>query len=306
MDLRELLEALAASPAEYLRFRPYIEAIPEVIKATEVAKGLWVITTTDGSLDVNRTLGYVARLNRLFAVPQRMVDDRRPITLAKAMGSEERPMIHPFTGHPVQGPDENGFDFSQLSEELHEALLWAAVTGHSAWPRQIDVYTHTEEVFQTPLPRRWQRILEDYRHAKDSHDSVVRLITRYWPVDLSLENAIDLGRELLGKDAHGPAAGNDDPEQAVRKAAKLSGVLDIQSSGEVIEGGVYERLFLRGSGVDFFNPIFVDGGRIIGSGLTGTVLLPPGVRLNITGSGNSLRQVNMEWDELRQRMRPVQ
>jgi hypothetical protein len=300
MDIRELLDALAANPDQYFKYRPYIEATPEVMKATARSQGKWVITLPEGGIDVTRTMRYVMQLNRQHAAAQQMVDNRRPVTLARAMGIDERALIHPFTGRPVHGPDQNGFDLGQLPVDLHEALLWAAMTEHPAWPRVIDLYTYTEEVLSTPLPRRWQRMLDDYLHAKGEGEDSTRLVTRYWPEGLSLDSVINLVDQMLGGNTSGNQQGSNqsNAEQRVRAAASLTGTLRIEGSNNNYRGGVYETLTLRGSNNDLRNIVVTNGGRIKGSNNDGVLLLPPRVHVTIEGSNNGITQRNLSWDDL--------
>jgi hypothetical protein len=297
MPLRDLLALLAAEPERYGEIRPYLDGHPQVRAAQSHTSGAWAIPGARGGIDVEATLAYVGQVSRPHASAQRMFKGRRPVKLSAALGLDERALIHPFTGRPVQGPDSNGFDFSQLNPELHEALLWAAVTGHSAWPQQIDLYTYSEEVFRTPLPRRWQLILDDYKAARSAEDDSTRIITRYWPEGLSLEQVIDLASGLPG----GRRAGRAAPagyQQLVEQKAALSGTLDGFGSGNDYSGGVYERIAVSGSGSSFRNVVITQGGSISGSGGDGNILLPPGVRVRISGSGNQIRQQNMTWKDL--------
>jgi hypothetical protein len=301
MDLRELLTTLAAQPDAYARLRPHIEADEQVRLAAGKTKE-WVITTSAGQLDIVETVKYVTQLGWPHAVAQRMISDgRRPTTLAKALGIDMRAMIHPFTGRPVHGPDENGFDLSGLSDELHEALLWATITRHPAWPLQIDLYTYTEEVLTSPLPRRWQRILDDYRHAKQADDSV-RLISRYWPENLSLDDVIDLAAQMFDNGNPRDQRGHASSEQRVREAAALSGTLRVGGSGNSCTGGIYATLHVTGSGHSLDGIVIAEGGTITGSGNSGSLLLPPGIRVRVTGSGNDIYQRNLSWDDLAQRL----
>lgn len=302
MPLRDLLALVAAEPDRYAEVRPYLDAHPQVRAAQANTSGTWAIPGPNGGLDVEATLAYIGQVSRKHASAQRMFRNRRPVKLAAALGLDERALIHPFTGQPVQGPDSNGFDFSQLNPDLHEALLWAAVTGHSAWPQQIDLYTYSDEVFQARLPRRWQLILDDYKAAKSAGDDSTRIITRYWPDGLSLEQVIDLASGLPGTGRQG-RPGQPDYQRLVEQQAALSGTLNGFGSGNDYTDGVYELIDVRGSGNSFRKIVITQGGSISGSGGDGTILLPPGVHVRITGSGNSIKQRNMTWKDLAEYLR---
>lgn len=303
MALRELLSLLASEPERHGEIRPYLDRQPQVRAAGQNTNGAWVIPGAGGSgIDVEATVAYVSQVSRRHASAQRKFKDRRPVSLPAALGLDDRALIHPFTGRPAQGPDSNGFDFSQLDPQLHEALLWAAVTQHPAWPQQVDLYTFSEQVFQNPLPHRWKLILEDYQAARAGDEDSVRLITRHWPREMPLDEVIDLAAGP-GLASGGVRGSRVNYEQLVTQRAEMAGPLIGSGFGNDYDGGVFTSIQLSGCGHDLSRIAVIRGGQISGSGHDGTILLPPGVRVRVTGSGNSIKQVSMTWEELARELR---
>lgn len=301
MSVRDLLDLLAGEPGQYEEIRPYLSRHPQVQAAQQNTNGAWAIPGPDGrGLDPEATAQYITQVSRRHAAAQRRFRGRRPVTLAAALGRSDRALIHPFTGRPVTGPDENGFDFGLLPAELHEALLWAEGTGHSVWPQNADPFTCCEEVFRETLPRRWALILEDYRDARAAEDPSTRVITRYWPEGLSLEHAFDFSTGLAAASGSRQVRNVEpvDCKQAVAEKAALAGVLEEFGCGNRHSGGVYRRVCVTGSGNRFDDVVLTEGGTIDGSGHCGTFILPPAVRVRVAGSGNRIRQRNMSWADL--------
>ncbi|WP_139279051.1 hypothetical protein [Seinonella peptonophila] len=180
MFLPELLAALVKD--NYADLRPFIEDHCQVQTAVNKAKdGAWVIPGSEaGTIDVEQTMWYVNHLAERDTYWQREVDGRRPVTLQQALGIESRSYFNPFTKSGVKGPWE-GYDFSQLDENLHEALVWASTISHKAWPKVIDEYTHLPEVFAKTLAPRWQEIFDDYIYKVQTGQ--ISRVSRYWTED---------------------------------------------------------------------------------------------------------------------------
>lgn len=307
MSWRKLLPLLAEDPGRDQELRPYLHVQPQYRTAHERTAGALAFKREGGGLDAEMTIAYIDQVSRPHAKVQGKFRGHRPVTLGVALGLEERPVFHPFTAEPVSGPDSNGFDFGELPAihpGLNEALRWARETGHSAWPQAIDLYTFSEEVFRKPLPRRWQLILDDYNAAIADGDEAAKAVSRYWSAT----------RPSSGRPAHpwaddgyraaapafpgGGYAPAPDYQRLVEQKAALSGSLIESGSGNDYRGGVYETVRTSGSGLTFRNVVVTEGGLVSGSGCDGTFLCPPGVRLRVSGSGNSVRQQNMTWHDL--------
>lgn len=178
MGLSDLLSHLSDNPAQYEEIAPYIEANPVIKKV--LPKTLSYAILVAGKLNVELTLAYITLLSKVHSKPQRQFQGHRPVTLEAALGLRSRPVVHPLTGEPVEGPDEAGFDYSAISEELHLALIWAKQTKHAFWPTGMDIFTFGSEVTSETLPRRWQGILEDYQQARTAGEPSTEGLTRYW------------------------------------------------------------------------------------------------------------------------------
>jgi hypothetical protein len=317
MSLRELLEALLNEPDRHSEIVPYIEGKPPVQRATLKSNGLWAIPDANGKMDVNATLQYVEHLSKEHSAVQRMVNGQRPITLNQALGIDNRALIHPFTGKPVTGPDANDFDFSRLNRELLLALQWARASEHPMWPNPVDVYGHSEEVFQTPLKRRWQTILDDYRHALESHDQIAGLTQAnggYWPEGMSEEQVLQVAEEFLGDGSN--ARQNSAPQSTPpRPAANTDYRTQLQEIARgdcsqtgmdtTVRGGVYRMISIEGMDMRFDNVIVLQGGKITGMDMSGTIYAPPGVWIKLEGMGNRVQVINESWEELAKRAKLI-
>jgi hypothetical protein len=302
MTWRELLVLLAAETGRYHEVRPYLEAQPQVRAASRCTGGAWAITGEGGTLDVEATVAYVSQVSRPHASAQRKFRGRRPVTLGKALGLDDRALIHPFTGRPVQGPDSNGFDFSELAPELHEALLWAVLTGHSAWPQVMDLYTFSDEVFRSPLPKRWQLILDDYRAAKEAEEDSTRVITRYWPEGLSLDGVYDLASGTPGVSPQARRAPAIDHRAFVMEAASTRGTLRASGVGTTYTGHAYTEVRVSGVDITFSNVVVTGLVKVSGVRVRGTVLLVPGASVEDSGVHNSLAAIDITWADAAQRL----
>ncbi len=289
MDVSELLKLLQDNPSKHAVLLPLIMERDLVKRVTERRITEWAIPDENGKLDSEKTLRYLQHLGQVYSKPQREWEGVRPITLAKALGIEARALIHPFMERPVQGPDENGYDFSKLSDELHEALLWALTTKHSAWPQTVDIFTVSEEVFQNPLPRRWQRILEDYQYAKANNPDSVRHISRYWPENVSFDQvhqSVQQPRELTEGDYRQMLMDN---AQAPRN----------QSSGAVHLNAELITSFSTMSGsVHLDSTIVLQTSGTMSGSLNGTVYVPRGVQIYTQSGSNHLKTYVRSYENL--------
>lgn len=305
MDLRELLTLLAGDPGRFGELASLVEGKVQMQAASRATRGLCAIPRRGGGLDVDATLAYISQVSRPYAVAQRTFQGQRPVRLSAALGLDERALIHPFTGYPVQGPDSNEFDWSELPAlhpGLHEALLWAQISGHPAWPQQPDVFTFSEQVFQKRLPKRWQLILDDYSAALAAGDEDARIITRFWPEGLSLESAIDIARSLPGADRGGPARRSSAPdyERLVREAATARGHLQASGMSTSYSGGAYTSATISGMSIRLSSIVVTGIARITGMNVSGTLLLVPGASVHDSGMSNQVVVTDISWERAAQ------
>lgn len=293
--LRELLEALMEWPDDHIEVLPYIKAHHQVRAVNDKSRGAWVILNSEGGIDLELTLAYVAQLGQLHAVAQWKFKERRPVTLDEALGINRRALIHPFTHQGLQGPDANGFDLSRCDVELIEALLWASATGHSAWPQQIDVYSCTEQILANSLPRRWALVLEQYGEAKAKNDGN-RLVNPYWPDGVQMDTVLNLAIHFgFG----GSKVATVNYQQLLEEVAQ--GACHHSGMASVINGGVYDTIHVSGMAATINGAIVLRGGNITGMSASGTIYAPPGVSIRVSGMAASVRIVNESREELARR-----
>lgn len=296
MSLRQLLAAITDDPKTYAEAAPYISSHRELRTAARKTYK-WVVPASDEGtgIDLDATMRYVLELNKPHTVPQRRVDGRRPVWLGHAMGVNDLPLIHPITGKLVQGRDDNGFDWSQLPLELLEALLWARKTGHSLLPDlDSDAFGYSEQLFQSPLPRRWQNILDDYLDAKERRESTTDSIRADWPEDLPFDSVYTFF--VVAK------AAAVDYEALVRNAADLVAPLRASGMGLSVRGGVYSTIQVSGMNAYLDGPVVISGGHVSGMNPSGTVYMPPGMTLQVSGMGPNVRVINQTWKQLAERL----
>lgn len=292
MPLRELLVLLLEQAEQRAEILPFIERHNTVAAAEKKTKD-WVVPNADGhGIDIAETVQYAQNLARPFAQPQRTVGShsQRPTTLRRMLGIEDRPIIHPFLLRPVQGPDDNGFDFDKLNPELHLALLWAQLSKHPAFPISPDVFTVSEEVFRKELPPRWQRILEDYREAVRREDRTALGLSRYWPEEVAYNQHLAQFSE---------ASTTRDDEYYQRKLREASiGLRKFSSVGQSVPRKIYDSVKISGVNIYFNHAILLDGGHVSGVNVSGTVYLPMRQGIRVSGTSYAANEVNLSWEAL--------
>ncbi|MGD8374433.1 MAG: hypothetical protein PVI21_06285 [Candidatus Woesebacteria bacterium] len=297
MSLRQLLETIVIDPSLYREALRHIKAHPELRNAARKTYKWVVPVNSDGTgIDVDATMQYVLELDKPHAVPQRRVTGhRRPVWLGRAMGANDLPLVHVITGRLTQGPDENGFDWSTRPKELLEAILWARKTRHSQLPDlQSDVYGWSEQLFCDPLPRRFQDILGDYLDAKESRVSTTDGIRADWPEDLPFDSAFTFVVTVK--------AAAVDYEALVCEAANLVAPLHASGMGTSVRGGVYSTIKVSGMNAYIDGVIVINGGQVSGMSVSGTVYMPPGRSLRVSGMNANVRVINQTWRQLAERL----
>lgn len=300
MGLRELLVLLIAEPARRDEVMPYLEADRQIRVVDRKCGGKWVITAEGGGVDLAATLEYVSNQTNPLSVPQRQFKGRRPVTLDHALGIDSRPLIHPFTGVPLVGPDANGFDFTELDPALHDALIWARSTGHEAWPTTIDVWEYCTQVFAASLNPRWQRILDDYLHAKEEGDEAALRASRFLPRGAPLDRAYAFVVGLVSGGSH--AAGKDEGYYEAKVRAASVGPYENNSNTAAVDGDIYDSVSVDTNTVRFNGTILLGGGRINTNTATGTIYTPRGVRRpSINANTDTVKFVSCSWKDLAER-----
>jgi hypothetical protein len=258
-----------------------IKRHPDVVKASKKTPNFVVLVA--GKLDVSLTVEYIGLLNKQHSTAQRQYKGNYTSALDAAFGTRERPIVHPKTGEPIEGPDEAGFDYSLISEELHLALIWARVTKHAFWPTEMDLFTFGEQVTAETLSRRWQTILNDYRHAKASGDSLAEGLTRYWSEEI---------QQLAGILSDLLTGGKNQPQQSFYQEGVTRNPSGNRRSEQewkqlVMSNVVFPAININGSGRKDYQELTIPGGQVNGSGkvfFNGTFLVG---NLTLNGSANA-------------------
>jgi len=296
MSLRQLLEAIIADPSVYAEAVRYISSHPELQRA-RAKTYKWVVPADDDGtgIDLEATMHYVLELNKPHSVAQRRINGRRTVWLGRAMGVNDLPLIHPITRRLVQGPDANGFDWSTRNRKLLEAVLWARKTRHSQLPDlQSDEFGYSEQLFQEPLPRRWQNILDDYLDACERSESTTNGIRADWPEDLPFDSVFTFTVTVKA------AAVNY--EALVREAASLVAPISKSGMNATITGGVYTSIRLSGMCAYVDGAVVLDGGQVSGMNCSGVIYMPPGRTIQSSGMNSDVRVVNQTWEQLARRL----
>lgn len=178
MDLSDLFAALASNPERAATIVPYILEQ----RAVQIAEGKlrragrpgeWAVVGPDGRLDAMQTLAYLTYLADEFAQPHR----RDTVTLDEAMGRSQQLLVFPFplTKDQAVMRDRNpyGNDWSQLPDDVHEALVAEVMSGRLVVQSEIEVRRILHEVFGGNLPPYLQEIVNAYARNKGRGIGVV-------------------------------------------------------------------------------------------------------------------------------------
>lgn len=290
LTLQELIERIIADPSQSDDLIPIIRG-KRPVTAAETKTREWAIANTGGGLNITATVEYVTFLARPHTVVQRKWNGDWPTTLERALGLDRRVMIHPFMGQPLDGPDEFGFDWTKLSDEQHEAVLWAILTHHRNLPASPDVRRMSDELFADELPGYWKEIVEDYTRAKARGESSTRSITRYVPEDV-----------LDGLSGHTTAAPKPEMTEEDYRIS-LHGVAMSGAAGNNSECRrgqvVIQRASSHNGDIVLNGTIVLDGGYTHNGDLRGTCYVPPGSRSFGTHNGHdSLNVYPRSWRQL--------
>lgn len=275
LTLQELIERIIADPSQSDDLIPVIREKRQV-RAAEAKTREWAIANTGGGLNVTATVAYATFLARPHTVVQRKWEGDWPTTLERALGIDRRVMIHPFTGQPLDGPDEFGFDWTKLSDEQHEAVIWAMVTRHRNLPASPDVRRMSDELFADELPSYWAEIVEDYARAKARGDSSTNGITRYVP-----EDVLD---GLSGR-AASTFVSRERTEEDYKAMLFDNAMGAISRNSSFTKGeGIIPSLYINGS-CRLNGTIVLQGGTVNGSA-SGHCYVPRGVSIQVNGSSS--------------------
>lgn len=258
----------------------------------------WVIPATKPApgkptgINIEGTVRYVSHLaSSMFSKKQTTFEGATPVTLERALGLNERPLIHPFTLEPVIGPVD-GHDLADLDPELHKALLWAGSLKprHRAWP--VDLFTAWEEIFQPTeqLGGRLALILSEYQAAEAESEEGLG-INRYYTQQ---QGRVAL---VLTEIAQATPVKNEEYYRALLRQ-NANGDLNRSGMSYTVTGGVYNRVSLSGMSATIRGIVVLEGGDISGMSANGTVYVPRGVNIDISGMSASVEIKPCTYEQL--------
>ncbi len=300
MNARELLELLTSDPSLASELIPHIERLDLVRQAARKSRS-WVITNLDGTINVDATLTYLNHLAKPFSIAGNNTGGRRPLTLAQALGRDERPMLNPFAFRStcseemlVTGPIFGSYDLANLSDEHHLAYIWAAVTAHRAWPQVIDPYEHIPAAFAEPLTGRWLQIVEDYRAAVAAHEPETEGLTRY-----AMPSLIEAAERAatVGAQASQPVHDTSWYQQRLYEVAEPR----VQSASRSVHRGpndIVVSIQTASGSVHLDGTMILEFIQTATGGIRGTALGAPGCTVRTTTGNQSLSIRRMTWQAL--------
>ncbi len=168
-------------------------------------------------------------------------------------------IIHPLTGEPIQGADEAGLDYTQLEPELRKAVIWARVTNHPLFPKQVRITEDGYALCAKPLPTPWDLIFRDYWTAQESQEnSAIGVRLEYDQSELV--NEVELKPDSL-----------KNYESIVRHHARDKYVAI--HSFQTLEG-IYNQLEVVGSGINLKNVVVLERVHLVAAHISGTIVIP--------------------------------
>lgn len=291
MSLLELLEALAGNSSRYHELLPFIEQ-DNLVRQAAYKTPNWAVATIDGQhLDSLETLAYIKHLAlRTSLVRAKVTSGRRPTSLARIFGQEERPMFNPFATTTnevvVTGPIWENYDLGNLDEDVHLAYWWALQTSHRAWPRVIDLYDHVPAAFAEELTGRWAEIVDDYRAAKAAGDESTLGLSRYAP---------------SGAASRRPFGGSLQRDEAWYRAEleKRAG-RGVNQTNESIRMGrrIVRSLMTTNSAIHLDGTIVLENIETTNSRIRGRAYVPIGAYVSTTNASVTPDIYEMTWQDL--------
>jgi len=308
MSLRQLIElALEDSDRKPEAWRR-IANHPDVLKATKRTTGLaWVIS---GKLDVSKTLGYIQSMCDQFSrkqLPNREAGEKL-LTLGEALGVETRCYVHPLDGSLLRGVDEFQIDWTQeLDPETHKAAIYALKTNSKIHPG----FNFAAAQALLKGGNEWSLIVSVYWAALDQQDSIAAGISIYQDppaVNLPEKPVLSFSENVLRDGGTVQRSVVLDEKYYENLVRNLSvGDETIQSYGRTIRTGVYNNIFVGSYNTTFENGVVAVESCTIGSyNVSGTIILPPGKRVNIQSYNVTVNEIRCKsWHEVATRARLV-
>ncbi len=284
MSFSELLQAVAKAPNLAVELLPYIKDKKEYRAAASKTK--YLAKVRDGHLDVNGTIEYILTLSQPYSRVVRPTADEKFQTLESALGLRSQVIIHPLTGEPIQGVDEAGLDYRQLDVELRKAVIWARETNHPLFPKQVRLAEDGSALFARPMPTPWDLILRDYWTALERLDTSA----------LTVQIEYDEGELIDAFESKPKSVKNY--ESIVRHHARDKYV--VFHSERNFEG-IYNQLEVFASGVNLNEVVVLERANLLGSNISGTIVVPShSVSVIELGFNINVVKKMMSWEEIAQ------
>lgn len=170
----DLLHCLAADTKDTAVLQA-LQVKPLVQKAS--AKTLrWAVVNEDKKLNAEVTHKYLTFLNKETATTQKSFQNKRTVPIEVALNMESGEWTHPlFDGKFItDGLDEFEIDWSNVPLEVMNALLWARVSGHKQFYKNLDGATAldiAQKAAAKPLSDVViKKIVDDYKQAIEEQD----------------------------------------------------------------------------------------------------------------------------------------
>lgn len=308
MSLRKLIETALEDPDRKTEAWRRIAAHPDVIKASKRTTGLaWVI---NGKLDAGKTLSYIQAMGDQFSrkqLPNREVGEKL-LTLGEALGVETRCYVHPLDGSLLRGADEFQIDWTQeLDPETHKAAIYALRTRNKIHPG----FNFAAVQALLKGGNEWSLIVSAYWSALDQQDSIALGVQIYQDppaINLPEKPVLQMQEEALRDGGTVRRSAVLDEKYYENLVRNLSvGDETIQSYGRTIRASVYNNIFVGSYNTTFEDGVVAVESCTIGSyNVRGTVILPPGKRVNIQSYNVTINEVRCKsWHEVATRAKLI-
>ena len=280
--MSEMLTAIATEPALYPEAKPFIEQQPQVKKAS--AKSLrWVVPASGATgINVEKTIALLAHLAKDNTVVPRTWEGVRPTSIEAAVGMRSAALYCPFRDTLIEGPDEFGRDLGTISEETHLALIWAKLTGHTAWPTTIDQFETIDGIFSDPLARRYLLIVEDFRAAKLAREDSTEGLSRFKKPSNGVEQMASILEGILNSGKAQPQVTRN--LQQTQTPEYYKQLLEESSAGDrkfpqtnvKVQGRIYDSMDVTGTNGEILGAICLGRANVAATNAKGIFYIPKG------------------------------
>lgn len=171
---RDLLQCLASgSENEVILYELRNRAlIQKAQKKTEC----WAVRDQNKKFDPETTFKYLIFLNKDTAFAQKSFQGKRTVTIQTVLGIEPDVLRHPLVDGEFITDNFDRFEvnWSKVPLEAMNALLWARVTGHKLFPKNMDgakaLEISEKASLKEPADLGLKNILRDYKIALEDKE----------------------------------------------------------------------------------------------------------------------------------------